>query len=256
LRLRYGGKIHRLRGYDPTMDFRMLRAKHLLEMSSGVAVAGSVSQQDDATCRRQRRGNLRIVARLLRFALPAQLAVLPVTQVMKKMVRIVRAECSSGFRRAPDGKETCLMVVYSHYHVGCWRFRYTLILGHLHRCGRCARTFQKPAKLRHFLCRQFFGMRRVKYVSVLTDREQQPAVRFPVHRTEPFDEMQSVRPGGIARKRVAENRLKCAPIPIENPVRCCQLISPRVRLAAAAPSRLRVIHTTIKRESVAQARQD
>jgi hypothetical protein len=99
---------------------------------------------------------------------------------MKKMMRIVRAQRSSGFPRAPDRKQTCLMVVYSHYHVGCWRFGYALFLNHLHRRGRCARSFQKPAKLRYLLWRQFFGMRRVKYVLVLTDREQQSAVSLTV----------------------------------------------------------------------------
>jgi hypothetical protein len=61
------------------MDFRMLCTKHLIEMSSGVTVASAMSQQDNATCRRERRRNLRIVARFLGLALTAKLAVLPVT---------------------------------------------------------------------------------------------------------------------------------------------------------------------------------
>ena len=96
----------------------MLRAQHVPEMRSSVAVAGSVSQQDDATCRRKGRSNCRIVAGLLGFALAAQLAVLPVTQVMKKVVWIVRAQRSRGFGRAGDREQARLMVIDSHHHVG------------------------------------------------------------------------------------------------------------------------------------------
>jgi hypothetical protein len=225
------------------MDFRMLCTKHLIEMSSGVTVASAMSQQENAMCRRERRRNLRIVARFLGCALTAKLAVLPVTQVMEKVVGIVRAQRSGSFRCARDREQTCLMVLDRHYHVGCCRFGYVLFLNHLYRSGRDSRTFQKPAHLRDFLWRQRFGMRRVKYLSVLADREQKSAVGFLPDRTDPIDEVRSFRPGDIARNRVPENRLECASIPIENPMRCCH------------STRLRAIHITVKGDSGAHARQ-
>jgi hypothetical protein len=45
--------------------------------------------------------------------------------------------------------------------------------------------------------------------------------------------VQSVRPGDIARNRVPENRLECAPIPIQYPVRRRQLALPRFRVTSA-----------------------
>jgi hypothetical protein len=66
----------------------------------------------------------------------------------------------------------------------------------------------------------------VEHVSLLTDLQKKPAVVFLAHRTEPVGEVQSVRPGDIARNRVPENRLECAPIPIQDPVRRRQLALP------------------------------
>jgi hypothetical protein len=147
------------------------------------------------------------------------------------------------------------MAVDSHDHVECWRFGYALYLNHLHRSGRHARSFQKPAQLRDLLWRQCFGMKLVKYVTLLTDLQMNSAVRFLPRRTEPLGEVQSVRPGDIARNRMPENRLEGTPIPIWNPMKCRQLALP-VFASSAVPPRLRVIHTTIKRQAVARARQD
>jgi hypothetical protein len=218
-------------------------------------VAGSVSQQDDATCRRKGRGNCRIVAGLLGFALAAQLAVLPVAQVMKKVVWIVWAQRSRGLRRTRDRKQTCLMVIDGHDHIEWRGFGCALFLDHLDRSRRHARTFQKPAQLPDLLWRQRFGMMLVEYVSLLTDLHKKPAVMFLARRTEPLGEVQSVRPGDIARNRVPENRLECAPIPIQDPVRRRQLALPRYSTDFHGAPRLRVIHTTSKREPVARARQ-
>jgi hypothetical protein len=134
------------------------------------------------------------------------------------------------------------MVLDRHYHVECCRFGYVLFLNHLYRSGRDSRTLQKPAHLRDFLWRQRFAMRRVKCLSVLADCEQKSAVGFLPDRTEPIDEVRSFRPGDIARDRVPENRLECASIPIENPMRCCHL------------TRLRAIHITVKGDTGAHAR--
>ena len=77
---------------------------------------------------------------------------------------------------------------------------------------------------------------------------------FLARGTEPLREVESVRPGDIARNRVSENRLECATIPMQDPMRRRQLILSRsTRLRRAV--RLRVIDTTIKRQAMAGARQ-
>jgi len=75
----------------------------------------------------------------------------------------------------------------------------------------------------------------VEYVSLLTDLHKKPAVMFLARRAEPLGEVQSVRPGDVARNRVPENSLECAPIPIQDPVRRRQLALPRIRLTSTVP---------------------
>jgi hypothetical protein len=107
-----------------------------------------------------------------------------------------------------------LVVVYRHYHIECRGFGGTIILNHIHGSGRYADTFEKPAQLRDLLRRQFLSMRLTKDMSVLADREQHSAVRLLPCRTQPIDEMRSVRPGQVVGGRMPENRLQSAPIPI------------------------------------------
>ena len=57
-------------------------------------------------------------------------------------------------------------------------------------------------------------------MSVLTERQHEPAIRFLTGRAESLDEMKNVRPGEITGAWMPEYRLERAPIPIENLLRC------------------------------------
>jgi hypothetical protein len=72
------GKIERSYRRDAAEYFGMLGAKYLFEVGSGIAVSGSVPQNNDSARWRKRGSNVGIVAGLLTFALPAELALLPV----------------------------------------------------------------------------------------------------------------------------------------------------------------------------------
>src|SRR5215472_15738223 len=124
--------------------------------------------------------------------------------MMKKVVWIVGQQRARSLRGALDGKEPRAMVVDSHHHVGCGRFGCVIFLHDIHGRGRDTGSLQELAKLRDVLGRQFLLMGLMEDMSLLTDREQQSAVRLLACGTESFDEMHSVRPGEIARDRMPE----------------------------------------------------
>ena len=135
-------------------------------------------------------------------------------------MRIVGAQDSRSLGRTFDREEPCLMVVHCHYHVERRGFDRGGFLHHIHRSGRHFHTLEKLPKLRDVFGCQLFSMRLMNDMSVPTDRKQKSAIRLPMGRTEPIDEMQNVGPRKIAGTWMPEYRLQHTSVPIKNPMRC------------------------------------